>query len=330
MASGSSLRRGYCISFALPIGAALAFHWHYPWLFVAFTVGLFPVLDAMIGRERTTDVAAASAACDAAIPAIFMVTWTLALVFASLSIPHAGLIEWIGLTLAAGLLSGMSMAHSHELMHRKDRSSRLVSELGFIIAGYPTYRTAHLLHHANLGNPLYGSTARVGQSVWAYVGRSAATAARASLRYEGKRSRSLIFNRFTRNLLASASLAIAAFLYGQWAEFFFYIGYSFVCIFVVEAIAYMQHYGLDELSDLKEEVVAWDVDYWLSNRMFANNGYHTHHHTDYTCSYCRLTHGHMTLPGGYIHMLLVALVPPLWFSLMNERVTHVRRPSKPA
>src|SRR6202042_826813 len=97
--------------------------------------------------------------------------------------------ELAGVIAGSGLLSAMAIAHGHELMHRKNRMAKLVADLAFICAGYPHYRLGHQLHHANLGNPEFGSAAPCGRSVWAHVLQSTLASAKSVIRGESIRAR---------------------------------------------------------------------------------------------------------------------------------------------
>jgi alkane 1-monooxygenase len=105
----------------------------------------------------------------------------------------------------------------------------------------------------------------------------------------------------------------------------FYLGQSAISVFIVEAIGYIQHYGLVGTARNREDALAWDVRFWLSNRLFVNNGLHTHHHLDQKRSYERLMCVGTTLPAGYLNMFILALVPPLWYSVMNRHVKLLER-----
>jgi alkane 1-monooxygenase len=97
------------------------------------------------------------------------------------------------------------------------------------------------------------------------------------------------------------------------------LGYAFVSAFIVETVGYMQHYGFADPSQ-SDAVHSWDVDFWLSNCLLVNNGYHGIHHDEENTPYSQLAPTIATLPGGYFHMLWLSLVPPLWFSVMDRRV----------
>ena len=165
--------------------------------------------------------------------------------------------------------------------------------------------------------------AAIGTSVWKHIGISFLAAAKASVLDETVRVDHGAKNRFLLNYAWSVGLIVLAWWFGSWKEIIFCSGYALISVCIVEAIGYLQHYGFSGAS-LDDELIAWDVNYWLSNRLLANNGRHISHHLRQTQSYCKLAPAHPALPGGYIHMLFLAMLPKMWFRVMNRRLDLVR------
>jgi alkane 1-monooxygenase len=253
------------------------------------------------------------------IPLTFIGLWALALLVACGRSQNARPLEFVGLTVAAGVTSAFAMAHIHEVMHRQVEISKSVADAALALAGYPHYRIVHQLHHSHVGDSRYGSTARVGLSLWRHVGRSffgaSMSALESELRYVQQRRRT----RLSVSLLSCGAIVALAAWRGGREGIIFYVGQSVISVFVVETIGYIQHYGLCE-SEVCEGQIAWDVPWWLSNRLFVNNGRHTHHHLEEARHYGQLSLIGSPLPAGYVHMFFLALVPPLWFSVMNRRL----------
>ena len=320
---GNALREGQWLSLVLPLGAWTAFYLHQPWVFAGCVAVAFPVLDALIGRESDRGVKRRARANSAVCSSLFIVAWMAAVGCAVLRAREAGWAELLGLAVASGVMGGMSMSHSHELMHRTSRAYQALAELAFVVAGYPHYRLVHLLHHAHVGNPAFGSTAHLGLSLWRHVGRSFWAATRGAVAHEASRTVNPWNNRVVRPVCGTLMLMILVFVAAGRGGLIFFLGATVICVLLVEGIGYLQHYGLDATPENRLGQIAWDVDFWLSNRMFVNNGYHTWHHvghTDYQPPVAATP-----LPGGYLHMLAVALYPKLWFSMMNARVIASRQ-----
>jgi alkane 1-monooxygenase len=111
-----------------------------------------------------------------------------------------------------------------------------------------------------------------------------------------------------------------------------FAGQSLVAIAILEIINYVEHYGLRrkkakayEYERVKPEH-SWDSPNRISNWLLINLPRHSDHHMAAAKRYQSLellTHA-PRLPGGYGAMFLLALVPPLWFRVMNRRVAAVR------
>jgi alkane 1-monooxygenase len=291
-----------------------------PWLFLFVLIVAVLIGDSMLGEDVDANgKLGPHASANAAVPLVFIAWWAVAAATACNRSLRASSSEFFGLAVASGVLSAFAMAHIHEVMHRPTRLSRGVSDVALAWAGYPHYRIVHLLHHAHVGDPRYGSTARAGLSLWQHVGHSFFGALVVGLESEFRYVREHRRSRLLTPVLACIGIAALVAMNGGVCGLVFYLGQSAVSVFIVEAIGYIQHYGLCP-NDIPESQIAWDVPQWLSNRLFVNNGHHTHHHLEQTRDYGQLARIGTPLPAGYLHMFFLALFPPLWFSVMNRRL----------
>ena len=308
--------RAFWLSITLPTGACVSFFVGHPWVFAAVVLVVVPMFDAMIGRGAPVSGQAIEKTAEDQVPCWFALAWACAVAIGVCRAANASWSLLMGLAVGCGLLSATAMAHLHELTHRPGKKWQLLSDLAFVVAGYPHYRIAHRLHHENLGNPHFGSTASLGTSVWHHVGRSYLVTLTSSFSRrchpDGRVPLSLFLNVFVGILL----LGLAASL--RWRIALFYVGYAVISVLIVEAVGYMQHYGL--VSDFaRAPITSWDVDFWLSNCLLVNNGFHSAHHEDGLIPYQGLAAKRAILPGGYFQMLWLTLLPPLWFSTMDRR-----------
>lgn len=103
-------------------------------------------------------------------------------------------------------------------------------------------------------------------------------------------------------------------------------------VFFLEVVNYVEHYGLRRrtLPNGKPERVSighsWNANHMLSNAVLLRLQRHTDHHMRGAVPYYELesVEGAPKLPMCYSAMMLLALVPPLWFVVMNPRV-HMHR-----
>ncbi len=101
---------------------------------------------------------------------------------------------------------------------------------------------------------------------------------------------------------------------------------------LLELINYLEHYGLQRNVDGQgrpERVRlahSWNSSRLVSGLFLFRLTRHSDHHSDATRAYERLRPGHEApqLPAGYASMLLLALIPPLWFRVMDHRALAQR------
>lgn len=103
---------------------------------------------------------------------------------------------------------------------------------------------------------------------------------------------------------------------------------SSVSIVFLEAVNYIQHYGLQraKIRPNRYEPVApwhsWDSRHPVSNALLFNLGLHADHHCSPHRPYDALMNraNAPQLPAGYPIMIVIALFPPIWQWLMDDRV----------
>jgi len=311
---------------------------------VVIVFGLLPILDWMAGIAAMTRQAP-----DLAFNRWFrLVTWLwvpvqlalIAWLVGTVSMEQLGMLELAGATLSVGATTGaIGMTFAHELIHRRHGYERLFGNILLASVTYPHFAIEHVKgHHRHVGTPRDPATARLGESVYRFVPRSvvgglisAWQIERLKLWERGKSTWSI------NNLMlryAAVELAIYASIgigLGPVALALF-MGQSLVAIAVLEAINYVEHYGLlrkkspsYEYERIKPEH-SWDSPNRISNWLLINLPRHSDHHMSAAKRYqsLELLPHAPRLPGGYGAMFLLALVPPLWFRVMNPRVAAVR------
>jgi alkane 1-monooxygenase len=321
MASSREHPGWYWLSAMMPAAAIWAFLWGRPWQFLLYLIITILLADLLLGEHvEANGEQHRVTAISAAVPVAFICLWLFAILATLIRLQWVAVPEYAGLTAACGVLSAFAMAHIHEILHRGGHRIRVASDIALALAGYPHYRIVHDLHHSHVGNARYGSTARLGLSLWRHVGNSLRLSLLAAFTHDRLRTAKGRKSMLTRPAAACIAILGVFGCLGGARGILFYLGQSAISVFIVEAIGYIQHYGLVGTTRNREDTLAWNVRFWLSNRLLVNNGLHTHHHLDQTCSYERLKLVGTAMPAGYLHMFILALVPPLWFLVMNRHV----------
>ena len=311
---------------------------------IVVVFGLLPLLDWMSGVA-----AIAREAPDLAFNTWFrLVTWLwvpvqlalIAWLVRTVPLEHLGPLELIGATVSVGATTGaIGMTFAHELIHRRHGYERAFGTILLASVTYPHFAIEHVKgHHRHVGTPNDPATARLGESVYRFVPRSVRGGLSSAWQIEQRRLWEREVGTWSvQNIMlryAAAELAIyvsIAIAFGPVAVAVF-AGQSLFAIAVLEAINYVEHYGLlrkkssaYEYERVKPEH-SWDSPNRISNWMLINLPRHSDHHMSAAKRYqsLELLPHAPRLPGGYGAMFLLALVPPLWFRVMDPRVAAVR------
>jgi alkane 1-monooxygenase len=114
----------------------------------------------------------------------------------------------------------------------------------------------------------------------------------------------------------------------NWQVPLFFFTQSILAITLLELVNYVEHYGIvrKELSPGKYERVnplhSWNTSHLISNFFLFQLQRHSDHHAYASKRYQVLKHYDESpqLPFGYPTMILLALVPPIWFRIMDKRL----------
>jgi alkane 1-monooxygenase len=238
----------------------------------------------------------------------------------------------VALGLAVGNVSGgQGITFAHDLGHSR---SRLDRALGWLLMGSVNY--AHFMvehyrgHHPRAATFEDPASARRGESLWRFLPRTLAGSFVSAWRLEVQQLRQLKRG-WTQSPLLWASAGQGLWLVLIGAAFgplalLFWLVQSAHAIFLLEAINYIEHYGLQrQVVDGKREPFAmqhaWNADHVITNSMIANLQRHSDHHMHAWKPYAELEPlPGPQLPTGYAGCLFLAVVPPLWFALMHKRL----------
>jgi alkane 1-monooxygenase len=243
----------------------------------------------------------------------------------------------IGFTFSMGISSAvMGITVAHELAHREKGSlEHLLSKILLGTALYAHWGMDHVIgHHQSLGTPEDPSTAKWGESLYQFLPRSVSGGFNRiwsveAARQEQKRRPVWNFrNPMVTVLLGQVALMIGFALVFGAAGFFYFVCQASVAIGLLETINYIGHYGLvREIADGGGYAPiapyhCWSAGNRVTNRFLFNLQRHADHHAHPGRHYQLLRHHPQSpqLPAGYAAMVLLALVPPLWRSIMDNRV----------
>jgi alkane 1-monooxygenase len=307
------------------VGYWLGVNWQ---SFLVFFVAI-PLLDWAIGRADATSAPEERARLEGSpfFRAVLLayVPLQLALILWGARIVGGGELaplQALGLTLSIGLVTGsQGITIAHELGHKSSRLDRWLARVLLASVGYGHFTVEHNRgHHQRVATPEDPASARYGEGFWRFLPRTLF----GSFRHAWQLDRREVMLASASSLLAAAALGAT---FGPLAAAFFF-GQSAMAITLLEAVNYIEHYGLrrQQLADGRYEKVSerhsWDANQWFTNCYLIHLQRHADHHLNPMRPYAALQPRAESpkLPMGYAGMLPLALVPPLWFRVMNPRV----------
>ena len=343
-------RLPFLIAYSLPLIHLLALEQRGSWVFLALlnVFGMIPVLDALSGKStREADLDAPRLSFHDRVLELWVPTQLglLAWTIYSLSTRPATQAELIGITISMGLLSGaVGINIAHELMHRKERAHRALAEILMTSVGYAHYCIEHVFgHHMNVGKHDDPVTARKGESVYAFLPRAIFTGMTSAWRLEKKRCeragiRGLnLRDRRQRYLLTQ--LIFFATIYLTFGPLItgFCVAQACIAVLLLEIVDYIEHYGLKraQLENGRYERVAehhsWNSTHALTSAYLFHLTRHSDHHMVASRPYdqLRAKPEAPSMPAGYPTMMIAALIPPLWFRIMDPRADAVEASKRP-
>ena len=246
----------------------------------------------------------------------------------------------IGIILSASIVMATNGINvGHELGHRKSIIARTCSKLLYLPCQYMHFYIEHNFgHHINVATPEDPATARYKQTVYSFwitsVIRTYISAWEIQLKLL-KVSKRGFFS--IKNDMVFYTLFQVAFLVFIYYNFGLYltllsIVMSVISFLFLETINYVEHYGLlrkKEPSGRYERVKphhSWNSNHTIGRIVLYELTRHSDHHFKSSKKYQVLESLEECphLPHGYPTSILLSLIPPLWFSIMNPLVrTHM-------
>lgn len=244
-------------------------------------------------------------------------------------------LQWLGLAVTAGIVSGGGINAAHEWGHKRGAFAALMSKLSLAPAAYGHFHVEHNRgHHKNVATPDDPASARMGESFWQFLPRTMLGSVRSAWRIEFERlavqGRPALspFNEILQAwamTIALYSILVVAF---GWAALPFLIVQAFYGAALLEAVNYIEHYGLLRGKDGQGRHVrcapehSWNANQIVSNLMLYQLQRHSDHHANPRRPYQTLRHfsDSPQLPFGYAALIPVVHFPRIWFALMDHRV----------
>jgi len=249
--------------------------------------------------------------------------------------------EWTGFVISFSLVTGgIGITVAHELGHKKSSLERFYSKLLLMTVSYMHFYIEHNRgHHVQVATLNDPATSRKNESFYKFWLRSVfmGYAHAWQLEIESLKRKGLSAFHPKNQMIWFALLPLAfcfvlTLLFSppgsiNWQIPIFFFAQSFFAFTLLELVNYVEHYGiLRKEKDGRHERVnplhSWNSSHVISNFFLFQLQRHSDHHANAIKRYQILNHydDSPQLPFGYPTMIIIALIPPLWFRMMNPRL----------
>lgn len=251
-----------------------------------------------------------------------------------------GSVEFYGRVFSMGLMCGiMGINVGHELGHRRTRWMQLMGEILLLTSLDTHFLPYHNAgHHRNVATPGDSATARKDEWLYWYWLRSHFGSYREAWQLEGKRLAIngkhwfSLGNRMVIYSVANVLVLVSIYHFYDAQILMSFLLAATVGVLLLETVNYIEHYGLLRTKNKKGRYGpvrhhhSWNSDHPIGRLVLFNLSRHSDHHYNGSKKY-QVLHSHARspqMPTGYPGMMLLALIPPLWFSVMNPQLAPYR------
>ena len=245
----------------------------------------------------------------------------------------------LGVAFGVGYVTGaQGITFAHELGHSKSKIDRICGWVLMTTVCYGHFMVEHYRgHHPRAATYEDAASARFGETLYRFLPRTLWGSFISGWRLEAARIKQMKATWLKSPLLWStiASAGIILVIAGVFIAsediklIAYFIIQSITAFTLLEIVNYIEHYGLQrgKLGNKREAfgmMHAWNADHVVTNSMLANLQRHSDHHMHATKPYPTLEPlPGPQLPTGYAGRLILAMVPPLWFSVMHKRLNQL-------
>lgn len=240
---------------------------------------------------------------------------------------------------AMGIMCGtIGINVGHELGHRHSKFERFMGGLLLLTSLENHFIPYHNRgHHLNVATPEDPATARKNEPIYIFWVRSQVGSYFQAWQIENQRMKIMkkptmsLSNKMVQYTLVHAALCATIFLVWDWYVLLQFFGVAIKGILLLETVNYIEHYGLLRKKRENGQYVpvkrthSWNSNHSFGRLMLFELSRHSDHHYKADRPY-QVLESHEespTMPTGYIGMMLMSLLPPLYFRVMNPRVSKM-------
>ncbi len=343
----------YLAALTLPISAVISLYFKGGWSYftVIYAFGMIPILELLLphdtsnyeGEER--EEKKKSKLFDwmlyLNIPIVFgLIIYTL------WDLTHVtyATYEIVGLILSIGIVLGTNGINvAHELGHRQGSFERHLGKFLLLPSHYMHFYIEHNFgHHANAATKEDPATAQYNQSVYSFWFTSVVRQYLSAWKLQSKllKGAGLPFFSIKNDMLwytvFQCLYLLIVYLFFAEIGLVFAVGAGITGFLMLETVNYIEHYGLSRKKmasgryERVREVHSWNSNHVMGRIVLYELTRHSDHHYKSSKKYQILDYHDVSpqMPYGYPTSMVLSLVPPIWFKLMNPRIpTNMKPPA---
>nr|AOE07517.1 alkane-1 monooxygenase [uncultured bacterium]CCG00366.1 Alkane 1-monooxygenase [uncultured Flavobacteriia bacterium]CCG00406.1 1-monooxygenase AltName: Full=Alkane hydroxylase Short=AHs AltName: Full=Terminal alkane [uncultured Flavobacteriia bacterium] len=332
----------YSIALMAFIGISLG--GFYNFLAVIFTFIFIPILEIIVKKsdEEYTEEEKKNRLLDPFFDLLlyFNIPIVFGIFFFSLDklIYTSSISDIIGIILSASIVMATNGINvGHELGHRKSIIARTCSKLLYLPCQYMHFYIEHNFgHHINVATPEDPATARYKQTLYSFwitsVVRTYVSAWQIQFKLLKVSKRNFFSIKNDMVFYTFFQIIFLAFVYYNFGLYLTLLSIlmSIISFLFLETINYVEHYGLlrkKEPSGRYERVKphhSWNSNHTIGRIVLYELTRHSDHHFKSSKKYQVLESldNCPHLPFGYPTSILLSLIPPIWFNIMNPLVRN--------
>lgn len=335
----------YLAALSIPITAIIGLHFKGVWCFLTpiYSFVFIPLLEIILPENNTNY--SETELKDKKVNKLFdwmlylnfpvvygLIGWFL-FVVTTFTLDH---IELFGLTLSLGMVLGTNGINvAHELGHRQNSNERYIGKALLLPSLYMHFYIEHNFgHHLHAATKEDAATARYNQTVYSFWITSTIRQYISAWQIQMKllKSNNKLFLSFKNDmfwyLVIQFGYLLGIYLVFGNSGILFTIASGVAGFLLLETVNYIEHYGLLRKKtksgryERVKEIHSWNSNHVVGRIVLYELTRHSDHHYKSSKKYQTLECHEESpqLPFGYPTSMLLALIPPLWFNLMNKRV----------
>lgn len=328
-------RSFYLLAFTIPVSVFFSFYlkgtWSYLAIFYSFV--FLPALELLL-PQLSLNLSLAEEEkwkkdryFDLIVWLMVPIQFFLLIFFCNLiSLEALSLFEFVGLITAMGLSCGvLGINVAHEIGHRNNLFEQIMAKMLLSTSLYWHFNIEHNKgHHKNASTPFDPETSRLNETLYFFWYRSIKDSFISAFKIDPKE--------VLVALIFQGLLCLSIFYFWGGQALFGFLMSALIGVILLESVNYIEHYGLvrKEIAPNRYERVlphhSWNADYLLSRAVLFDLSRHSDHHANVNRKYQILRHHEESpqMPTGYPGMILLSLVPPLWFKVMNKKISEFK------